>query len=287
MIYRDRMLNIHLHPILIIFGIIAFFTGTFIEFFIILFIVIVHELGHYTVARTLNWRIQSITLWVFGGVMITDEHGNKPIWEELLVTIGGPFQHLLIYTVIFLLDGFIPSYWLELIYFYNTIIFVFNLLPIWPLDGGKLLFLCLSFFMPFRQSYHFIIKFSMLLTVCFIIYQLFIYSFTLSSFFIMIFLFMENRNAWKHKYYVFIRFLLERYKKNRETRRNSPIIVESGTLIMEVFSKFIRDQNHTIYITDLHKNNCQQVIHENDCLHSFFHQKQYYLTIDEVVKQLK
>lgn len=102
----------------------------------------------------------------------------------------------------------------------------------------------------------------------------------------MIFLFMENRNAWKHKSYVFIRFLLERYKSNRHSRRNSPIIVDSGTLVLEVFSKFIRDQTHTIHITDSRKYRHSKIA-EKDCLHWFFNKKQYYLTIDEVVKQSK
>src|SRR5699024_12020095 len=85
---------IHIHPILIIFIIISFVTGTFLQLFIILSIVLFHELGHYGAAKFFKWRIKGIMLWIFGGVMDTDEHGNKPFHEDIIVTIAGPLQHL-------------------------------------------------------------------------------------------------------------------------------------------------------------------------------------------------
>lgn len=71
------MPTIYIHPILLIFFVIAFLTGTFTELVIILSIVLIHELGHYTVAHVFKWRIKHIMLWVFGGVMQTEEHGSS------------------------------------------------------------------------------------------------------------------------------------------------------------------------------------------------------------------
>src|SRR5690625_342996 len=135
------------------------------ELSIILSIVFVHELGHYTMAKIFKWRIQSITLWVFGGVMDTEEHGSRSMFEELLVILAGPFQHLLIFFIVhFFLANILPLPVIELILFYNTMILFFNLLPIWPLDGGKLLFILLSYLLPFQRAYHYTIIFSMFLT---------------------------------------------------------------------------------------------------------------------------
>src|SRR5699024_2227308 len=137
--------------ILIIFIIISFVTGTFVELTVILAIVLFHEMGHFTMATYYNWRIRKVMLWVFGGVMDTDEHGNKPLYEEILVIIAGPLQHIVIYALILCLSlsSLLSPSLIELLVFYNTVLFVFNLLPIWPLDGGKLLFAILSIFMPF------------------------------------------------------------------------------------------------------------------------------------------
>src|SRR5690625_7588673 len=99
MTIRKFIPPIHVHPLLMIFMIISFLTGTFMELSIILAIVLFHELGHFLFARLFHWRIHSIMLWVFGGVMKTEEHGNKPIHEDALVTIAGPLQHIIIYEI--------------------------------------------------------------------------------------------------------------------------------------------------------------------------------------------
>ncbi|MFD0952437.1 M50 family metallopeptidase [Virgibacillus natechei] len=280
---RDYVPKVHIHPVLMVFLVISFVTGTFMELAIILSIVLFHELGHYIVAKVFNWRIKGIMLWVFGGVMDTQEHGNKPIREEALVTIAGPFQHLIIYFLLFLLTpvGFVPSSVLELIFYYNTVILLFNLLPIWPLDGGKLLFLCLSAFSPYKKAYYWVILFSMAACLVIILFQLIFFPFTLSAFFIMLFLFMENRSEWKNRYYVFMRFLLNRYEGNTAVTAVSPILVESETPLKDVLGYFRRDNKHSIYITG--PNNKRQSIDEGDCLLLFFHGKHYNKTIGELV----
>src|SRR5699024_2241755 len=140
------------------FILISFLTGTFIELAIILFIVLFHELGHYAMATFFGWHIKNIVLWVFGGVMNTENHGNTSIVEEALVTIAGPLQHVIIYMGMFLLTNssvqmVLPPSLIEQVLFYNTVILLFNLIPIWPLDGGKLLFTVLSAYVPYRASF--------------------------------------------------------------------------------------------------------------------------------------
>ena len=143
--------TIKIHPIIVIFLLIAFITGTFIEIFTIISIVFFHELGHFFAARFFNWRVLHIKLWIFGGVLQTEEHSFRPLIEQAIVALAGPFQHVYIYIAIFLCSYFqlLPSYLLQVIFMYNTIILLFNLLPIWPLDGGKLLFILLSLLLPY------------------------------------------------------------------------------------------------------------------------------------------
>ncbi|MGM8212993.1 site-2 protease family protein [Virgibacillus sp. W0430] len=284
-IYNNIFPRVHLHPILFIFVVISFLTGTFIELFILMFIVFIHEMGHYTMAKLLHWRIQHITLWVFGGVMRTDEHANKPIYEEFLVTIAGPAQHLVLYVLILVLEHTtsLPDSIFQLTYQYNTIIFLFNMLPIWPLDGGKLLYLSLSSFLPFRKAYYFIIRFSIGLTLFFLIYQLFIHQFTLSAFFIMIFLFMENRTEWKQRYYVFIRFLLQRFEGREIIKGSVPLSVHYNCSLMHIFSLFRRGRKHPIYV--YFSANNRIVLDEQECLHYYFKDKKYDQTIGEAVNK--
>jgi stage IV sporulation protein FB len=273
--------SIHIHPVLYIFIIISFLTGTFLELFIIFSLVLFHELGHFTAAKFLKWRIKNIVLWVFGGVMDTDEHGNKPMKEEVLVTIAGPFQHLIIYFFCFLAETFqlLPVSILELVLYYNTVLLIFNLIPIWPLDGGKLLLLFISTYFPYRKSYHFTILFSMITILCILCFQLLFFPFTLSTFFIWIFLFMENRADWKQRFYVFMRFLLKRYEGESTINGVVPLHVPSDSTFLEVFSLFRREKKHPIYI--IYPENDRKSVDENDCLQKFFYQKTYNQTIGE------
>lgn len=281
---RKYVPQIHIHPVLLIFIVIAFLTGTFMQLAIILTIVFIHELGHFVMATAFKWRIRSVMLWVFGGVMDTDEHGNSPVHEDILVTIAGPFQHVIIYIFIYICasNQLLPTSILDLISFYNTVILLFNLLPIWPLDGGRLLFSFISAFVPYRKAYNIIIISSMI--VCFILLclLLFVFPFTLSSFFIIIFLFMENRTEWKERYYVFIRFLLSRYQGNASIKGIHPLIVSHQTQLMDVFVHFRRSKRHPIYV--VYPNNERKSVDENDCLRSYFYDKEYGRTIGEIAE---
>ncbi|MBY7143259.1 M50 family metallopeptidase [Virgibacillus sp. NKC19-3] len=280
---RNYLPKIHVHPVLIVFLFISFVTGTFMELAIIVTIVLFHELGHYIVAIVFKWRIQGIMLWVFGGVMDTDEHGNRSIREEALVTVAGPFQHFIIYLFLFFLAStdFIAPSILELIFYYNTVILVFNLLPVWPLDGGKLLFLGLSAFSPYKKAYQSAIIFSMIISLLVLIFQLILFPFTLSAFLVMLFLFMENRSEWKKRYYVFIRFLLKRYEGNTAVKAVNPIVVPHEATLMDIFARFRRERKHPIYIT--YPDNKRRSVDETDCLLLFFREKQYNKTIGEAV----
>ncbi|TQS74710.1 stage IV sporulation protein FB [Ornithinibacillus gellani] len=278
--------NIRLHPTIFIFIAVSFMTGTFIQLYIILAIVSLHELGHYMMAKFFKWRVEGMMLWVFGGVMHTDEHGNRPLHEEMLVTIAGPFQHVILYVLImFAADtNLLSASTIELLYFYNSAILFFNLLPIWPLDGGKILFMLLTRIFPYKKAHQLIIILSMAASIFAIIFWSVYQSFSLSFLLIMLFLFMENRTEWKQRYFVFLRFLLRRYEGNAPIKKLHPIYVSDDTLIMDVFAYFRRDKKHAIYI--LYPQKERQTIDEMDCLRSYFHLKNYKGTIGELGKRL-
>ena len=72
----------------------AIMTAHFFELTMFLIIVLIHELGHAFAASFYSWRIKRISLLPFGGVAEMDEHGNRPLKEEAIVTLAGPLQHV-------------------------------------------------------------------------------------------------------------------------------------------------------------------------------------------------
>jgi Zn-dependent protease len=104
--------------------------------------IIFHELSHSMVARVYKIRVESITLFVFGGVARITQDPTKAI-QEFNIAIAGPIASLFLGGVFYVLTLFFPygtmtgalALWLAGI---NVLLAVFNLLPGFPLDGGRI-----------------------------------------------------------------------------------------------------------------------------------------------------
>ena len=106
--------------------------------------VLLHELAHSLVARRRGLPVKSITLFIFGGVSNIEREPQSP-GVEFQMAIVGPLTSLVIGAICFLLQ--VPlrgsNSPLEGILFYlavtNILLGVFNLIPGFPLDGGRVL----------------------------------------------------------------------------------------------------------------------------------------------------
>jgi Zn-dependent protease/CBS domain-containing protein len=104
--------------------------------------ILLHELGHSLVARREGIEVDSITLWLFGGVSQFKGRYKSP-GDEFRVAFAGPLVSIVLGVLAVLVAlANAPSYvdgvaaWLGYI---NLILAVFNLLPASPLDGGRVL----------------------------------------------------------------------------------------------------------------------------------------------------
>lgn len=108
--------------------------------------IVAHELSHSLVARAEGSRVDSITLFIFGGVAQIDEEPRTPL-RELLMAAAGPAMSLALAGAAllgFVLTAAAGSPWwiwapLEYLAAINFAVAVFNLLPGFPLDGGRVL----------------------------------------------------------------------------------------------------------------------------------------------------
>ena len=105
--------------------------------------VLLHELGHSVVARRNHIPVRDITLFIFGGVAQI-EREPKTAGAEFRIAIAGPLTSLVlagVFAGLWWLDRMVPylaapSLWLMRI---NLILALFNLIPGFPLDGGRVL----------------------------------------------------------------------------------------------------------------------------------------------------
>jgi Zn-dependent protease/predicted transcriptional regulator len=110
---------------------------------ILLFVtVLLHELGHSFTARALGLPVNSITLYIFGGVSnLTAEPSSPRV--EFLVSVAGPVTSLILAGIFYLLHAAAGSGSSEVsavlgyLASVNLILAIFNLIPAFPLDGGR------------------------------------------------------------------------------------------------------------------------------------------------------
>lgn len=287
MILLKKTLPFHIHPVLWFLMGVSILTGSFMELSIVFFIILIHELGHYGMALFFRWRIRNLMLWPFGGVMETDEHGSRPFHEEALVIISGPLQHLWLYGFFYFISttGVLADNLIALAFTYNTLILCFNLLPIWPLDGGKLLLLTMTYIMPYQkaQKVTLVVSLIMLVIACSTVFIT--SSFALSMYLLASFLIWENWIEWKQRHFAFIRYLMKRFQGSDEKVKHiHTLTVNPETLIYHTFTQFRRGCRHKIAVN--HPIIGRVIIDEKECLHTYFSDKELNITAGELATRV-
>lgn len=279
-----------IHPLFFVVIILAFIHGFLYEVVVLFTIVIIHELGHACTALSFGWRLKKIELLPFGGVAEVDEHGNRSIKEEALVIVAGPLMNVIMIIVgfLFLQAGVISSSFAYLFIEYNVIILLFNLLPIWPLDGGKLLQLVCSLVLPYKKA----IERSLFISgACFLLYVIVLVLFFpvyFSLWGIAIFLLISQWMEWKQSHYQFMRFLIERHKlqqKRNQFFSEEIRDVHSVTVLNEVSLKQLpenmyRHKKHYFCLVN-RKGELLNIVSEEEMLNQFFESKASYQAVGD------
>ena len=125
--------------------------------------VLIHEYGHALMARRFGVETKDIIITPIGGLARLTRMPRRPL-EELMITIAGPLVNLVIAMLLclfLLLTGgnFIPSpgyagltEFPTMMMWMNLFLFLFNLIPAFPMDGGRILRSSLAFFIPHREA---------------------------------------------------------------------------------------------------------------------------------------
>lgn len=140
---------------------------------ILLFVcVTLHELGHSLVAKTFGVPVRQIVLLPLGGVAQITKNPEKPV-HELLIAIAGPLVNVVLAILLFVPLGLTltptvltghgllpeglgntPSLTTALLWLFaaNVSLAIFNFIPAFPLDGGRVLRALLAMFMGFPRA---------------------------------------------------------------------------------------------------------------------------------------
>ena len=239
-------MKIEFHYTYLIIAIGFILTGYFSNFLVFTSIILIHELGHYTLAKLNKLKVEKIIIYPYGGLVKMNNLINTSINKELIVAISGILFQTIYYLIIVFLykNNLIRSYIFNLFTIYNKNILLFNILPIHPLDGSKILTLLLSKILPFNtvNKLNIIISIITLVTIIYINY----YKFNYTTILIICIIIDNIIKYYKQLKYLFNKFLLERYiynitynktkkisKINNMYKEKYHIIKENNTYITE------------------------------------------------------
>ncbi len=210
-------MKITIHPLFLAVGLLSALFGGLPIFIICALTALLHECGHIFCAARLGFECKKISLMPFGAAAVCDIEGISPS-DEIKLSLAGPLVNLLLCVAVAGLWWFFPvTYaYTDLIFYSSAGMLVLNLLPAYPLDGGRIAKCVLSNFIKKDRALNLALRAVNILVVISII---FIFIFALRNISLLTtagFLFCAALS--KSPPAVKINFAAKKKKKGREIR---------------------------------------------------------------------
>lgn len=138
--FKNISVSVHFTVFLLLLLSLIFGPQLFIMLILLFLSVFIHEFFHAAVARSYSLHIKKILLLPFGGITDIAEW-KLPADKEIKVSLAGPLSNLFIAFVSAAFSVFFAPpliSWFQYFFWVNLILGLFNLIPAFPLDGGKI-----------------------------------------------------------------------------------------------------------------------------------------------------
>lgn len=199
----------HYSFLIMAFGLVI--TGHFSNLLVFSSLILAHEFGHVLVAKIFKYKVEKVIIYPYGGLTKLDSLINTNINKDIMVAISGIVMQCLYFITVYLLysNGIIREYIYNLFILYHNSMIFFNLLPIIPLDGFKILNLFLSKFLNFNLSNNVSVFISLFTIIIFILCDFYEKNY---SMILVIAILMQNIYKFYYQIsFIYNRFLIERY----------------------------------------------------------------------------
>ena len=221
----------------------AFFSHAAVPLGHIFFILALHESGHAFWAWFFHYPIRQLSILPFGLAMTLEHFGDGDAWEELVILAGGLAMHgviPLLYGELAKL-GWVSPVMLDWVLDINRSVFLFNVLPLYPLDGGRIVQSLWHCVLPYQTAQALTYSLSALLIPLVFVRLMNCNPMTLGVFG---FLFAVNLISWRQRAYQAEHFYLYRlihpcshplklHRKQDLYRQRHNVILEPGGLLDE------------------------------------------------------
>lgn len=242
------MKSLRIHPATYIFVLILILTGFWAVVIPYLLSVVLHEFGHAIMAKKLGYRLNKIYLLPYGACLSFDEFAFEPT-DEIKIALAGPLTNIILIVFCLCLWWLFPSsyVWTYSFVISNFSIAIFNLLPAFPLDGGRVLVGLMSIKNKRKTAFKIAVIFNIVFAC--VLFALFLVSFFVGINFsfglLAIFLFfgiIEGRFQGKYSP------LLYEFSSNKKEIKNvKSIFVSTDTPIYKILAEFNKHKFNVVY----------------------------------------
>ncbi|MFJ7737799.1 stage IV sporulation protein FB [Lysinibacillus sp. NPDC097287] len=203
-------MKIKLHILCIPFVFLMIFSGQIAYYSIILGALLWHEAGHLLAAKLCRVKVKSCVIAPYGGEI---EFDNPTIVDEkslLWIALGGPIASLLGIGFAF----FMPELIAERLINVQLVLLAFNLLPVIPLDGGRVILALLYIFYPSAKAFEFYHSLSLFFVTVILLMTVSNLPQSLFLVILCLFVWMQVIKEWNYRKY---RLAFEKYVMHRLT----------------------------------------------------------------------
>lgn len=248
---KKKKNNLFLSPTFIAFAIILIHFKNLGVFLIYFLVVAMHELAHYTCAKKLGYKLGKFYVMPYGVCL----NYNEPIFnisDEFYISLAGPAINLLFCFISVALWWMFPDtyYYLDYFCYCNLTLGLFNLLPCFPLDGGRVFVALLSKKIDREKALKITYALNYVVSFCLII--LFITSLfkgvNFSYIIIAIFLFSGTINPNKYSSYNYLMLGTNREKIIKNGAGVKLFVTPSSTPLYKIMAKFSKYKYNIVYV---------------------------------------
>lgn len=260
--------KIELNYILVFVLIIFILYGKASTFFVCFLFVFLHELAHYFTAVLFGYKIDKMELNLWGGVLHLNNYVIKPS-HEMLILIAGPSLNLLFALLFNFSPKYIQTSFVKEIIVLNAVLGIFNLLPIVPLDGGKIIRLYLTYFLGYGKAIKATLLFSKIFSIILFISGIYLLQYDILNM-IMCFVAMNIYISSKKESH-FILYKIIRYMDiiDKQMPSNKIVVYKSTKKIKHAVDSFVPSKKRIFTIVN-DKGKYKGQLSESDLLNGIF-----------------
>lgn len=258
----------YLIPYIILILIVSFKRKLLIGFFII----IIHELIHLMVARILGYSGFSIDVMPIGASLKLKDLDEATPRDDIIISMSGPIGNFFIAAFCYLLNSYFSSEGLGEFANYNIVIGIFNLMPAFPLDGGRILRDLLNYKFIYKKANKIALNIS--IGIGYIFGAIFLITFSMKSInvdflFFSVFILVISYREKRRIAYIIMGYIVKKKEKliRRGYLENTSISVYYKLNILQLIELIDKNKYNEFIVLDENMN-MLGILYEEDILNA-------------------